>query len=302
MMKSVMKISELILTTVLVSVTACGSGAGTMQRVINNVPAKSSVSLVASTADSFRSASSLKAPRSGLLLENSSSVSGNDASMTGSTVLSGAFGGLKDSSAASTSTSSFGAVSNGSKVTVPTYNSGSVGCNPNPTAPTTGPSKTSGGSTGTSPANNTGKGSGDTGTTTTTPSKNSGSTGGSTTTPTKDPGKSDGGTDINVPVISGNDTHKAEAAYDMDEIRNELIAYGESKGLHYNSSLRVEGSGYPSPTEVLQDRLDEADFIQGEKSMIDYIIGTGYEGADFNPYFVRKSSKVNDFRVYELYA
>lgn len=301
MMKSVMKISELILTTVLVSVTACGSGAGTMQRVINNVPAKSSVFLVASTADSFRSASSLKAARSGLLLENSSSVSGNDASMTGSTILPGAFGGLKDSSAASTSTSSFGAVSNGSKVTVPTYDSGSVGGNPKPTAPTNGPSKTSGESTTTSPTNNAGKSSGGSGTTTTTPSKDSGSTGGSTTTPTKDPGKSDGGTDINVPVIPGSDTHKVEAAYNMDAIRSELIAYGESKGLYYNPSLTV-GSSWCGRTNVLSDTVNKESFIQGEKDVIDGMILRGYGGADFNPSFEKISSKVNDYFVYELFS
>ena len=87
----------------------------------------------------------------------------------------------------------------------------------------------------------------------------------------------------------------------MDAIKRELIAYGESKGLHYNSSLTVGSSAYDSPVEVLQDCLNEADFIKGEKEGIDYQIQCGYSGADFNPYFVRKSSKTNDYRVYELF-
>lgn len=303
MMKSIMKISELILTTVIVSVTACGSGAGTMQRIVN-VPAKSSVSLAALTADNSGNTSGLKAPRSGILPENSSSVSCNAASIPGSSVLPGAFGGLKDSSsAASTQAGSFGAVSNGSETTFFTYNSGSAGGNSNSAAPTTGPGKTSGGSTAASPRNDAGKSGGGTGTTTTTPSKNSGSTGGSTTTPTKDPGESDGGTDINVPVITGSDTHKAEAAYDMDAIRKQLIAYGESKGLHYNSSLRVEDSGYEFPISILQDTLNETDFIQQAKCAIDSVIQSRkIEGGDFNPYFERRSNKTNDYWVYELYG
>ena len=111
------------------------------------------------------------------------------------------------------------------------------------------------------------------------------------------------GDDVNKPIIDSKDVHKVEQPYDIDAIKKELVAYGESKGLHYDSSLRVgdSGIGYPTPTEVLQDCFDKADLIQGEKGMIDYIIRIGYGGADFNPCFVRKSNQVNDYRVYELY-
>ena len=89
----------------------------------------------------------------------------------------------------------------------------------------------------------------------------------------------------------------------MDAIRKQLIAYGESKGLHYNSSLRVEDSGYEFPISILQDTLNETDFIQQAKCAIDSVIQSRkIEGGDFNPYFERRSNKTNDYWVYELYG
>ena len=131
----------------------------------------------------------------------------------------------------------------------------------------------------------------------------SGGTDGGSGAQTPSGGTGSYGDNVNKPVIDSKDVHKVEQPYDIDAIKKELVAYGESKGLHYDSSLRVgdSGIGYPTPTEVLQDCFDKADLIQGEKGMIDYIIRIGYGGADFNPCFVRKSNQVNDYRVYELY-
>ncbi|WBY64715.1 hypothetical protein [Thermocaproicibacter melissae] len=113
---------------------------------------------------------------------------------------------------------------------------------------------------------------------------------------------SDDSTDLNDRVVSASDTHKVEAPYDINAIRNELISYGESKGLYYNPNLQIEDCGYEFPIDILQDTLDESDFIQKAKQAIDSLIkNRKAEGADFNPVFVKKSNKVNDYWVYELY-
>lgn len=95
----------------------------------------------------------------------------------------------------------------------------------------------------------------------------------------------------------------AVKAYNMSAIRSELITYGEARGLHYNSSLTPSDSGFGGVTYVLEDRFDEADVLQSEKVLIDWMIrNRGYDGADFNPYIVKRSSKTNDYAIYELFG
>ena len=278
-MKKVMKLSVSVLATVMLSLT-CGHGTAAMNRaaaVSVFSPNNSTLPMCTSTVSGMTGFNSaLKAATSSsspLAMNNSSSMAG-----------------LVNASGDSGNSSSSAAQSN---------HSDNAGSNTSPAAPANNSGKSGSGSGTVARSENSGKASGGSGTVA--PPKHSGSTGGGSTTAGKKAGNSDGSTDINVPVIAGSDTHKAEAAYDMDAIKRKLISYGESKGLHYNPSLTVGSSAYESPTEVLQDCSDEADFIQGEKEEIDYQIQCGHTGGDFNPYFVRKSSKTNDYRVYELF-
>lgn len=279
-MKKVVKLSVSVLATVILSL-ACGHGTAAMNRaaaVSVFSPNNSTLPMCTSNVSGMPGFNSASKAVSNV--SNSSPLAMNSSSMAG----------LVNASADSGNSSSQAAQSN---------NSNNAGSNSNPAAQANNSGKSGSGSGTVAHSRDTEKTSGGSGTVA--PTKGHGSTGGGSTTSDKKAGNSGGKTNDTIPTIAGSDTHKAEAAYDMDAIKRELIAYGESKGLHYDSSLRVESSGYPSPTEVLQDCRDEADFIQSEKGMIDYIIKTGYAGADFNPYFVRKSSNTNDYRVYELY-
>lgn len=278
-MKKIIKLSASVLATVILSL-ACGHGTAAMNRaaaVSVFSPNNSTLPMCTSTVSGmtgFNSASKAATSSSSPLAMNNSS------SMAGLVYASGDSGNSSSSAAQSN-------------------HSDNAGSNTSPAAPANNSGKSGSGSGTVAHSENSGKASGGSGTVA--PPKHSGSTGGGSTTAGKKAGNSGGKTNDTIPTIAGSDTHKAEAAYDMDAIKRELIAYGESKGLHYNSSLTVGSSAYDSPVEVLQDCLNEADFIKGEKEGIDYQIQCGYSGADFNPYFVRKSSKTNDYRVYELF-
>lgn len=267
MMKKVIKLSASVLATVVLSL-ACGHGTAAMNRA---------------------AAVSVFSPNNSTLPMCTSTVSGMtgfDSAAASSTLSKSAI--ISSSSAMNTSSSAAGTTNvsdNSGNTSSPANNSGKSGSNSGTVTHSKDAGKTTGGSGTVAPA------------------RSSGNTGGGSTTSGKKSKNSDGSTDINKRVVSAVDTHIAEAAYNINAIQNELIAYGESKGLHYNSSLRVEDSGYEFPISILQDTLNEADFVQQAKCAIDSVIKSrGIEGADFKPYFERKSNKTNDYWVYELYG
>ena len=275
-MKKVVKLSVSVLATVILSL-ACGHGTAAMNRA---------------------AAVSVFSPNNSTLPMYTSTVSG----MTGFNSASKAVSNVSNSSPLAMNSSSMAGLvnnsCNSSSQTVQAKHYDNPGSNSSPTAQANNSGKSGSGSGKVARSENSGKASGTPATT-----KRSGNTGGGSTTAGKKIGNSDGSTDINVPVIAGSDTHKAEAAYDMDAIKRELIAYGESKGLHYNPNLGLQNSGYDAPTDVLQDTLNKTEFIQQEKDGIDWLIKSRkIAGADFNPYFERKSNRTNDYLVYELYG
>ena len=275
-MKKVMKLSVSFLATVVLSL-ACGHGTAAMNRA---------------------AAVSVFSPDNSTLPMCTSTISGMTGHEPSATTASSNF--IKQNASSISS-----AMNSSSSVAETTNESDNSGNSSNPAAQANKSEKKGSGS-GTQTSNKSGgSGTADTakGSGTSITTKGSGSSAGGTTTSGKKAGKSDGSTDITVPVIDGSDTHKAEAAYDIDALKREIIAYGESRGLTYNPNMKIESSGYESPTDILQDTMNEADFVKGEKEEINYQIKQrNYAGADFCPYFVKQSNKINDYLVYELFG
>jgi hypothetical protein len=102
-------------------------------------------------------------------------------------------------------------------------------------------------------------------------------------------------------LISAYDIAKNDTPYNIEADKQAIIAYGESRGLHYNPDLRPENSSWAGRDDLLIDDASDADIIEGCKADIDGMIRLGYAGADFNPYFEKKSDKINDYYSYVLY-
>ena len=280
MMKKIIKLSASVLATVILSL-ACGHGTAAMNRaaaVSVFSPNNSTLPMCTSTVSGmtgFNSASKAATSSSSPLAMNNSS------SMAGLVYASGDSGNSSSSAAQSN-------------------HSDNAGSNTSPAAPANNSGKSGSGSGTVAHSENSGKASGGSGTVA--PPKHSGSTGGGSTTAGKKAGNSGGKTNDTIPTIAGSDTHKAEAAYDMDAIKRELIAYGESKGLTYNPNLRPENTTWHGRDDLLIDVASDNDIIKSGKDDIDGMLRVGLDGADFYPYFEKKSSKTNDYYFYVLWG
>jgi hypothetical protein len=129
--------------------------------------------------------------------------------------------------------------------------------------------------------------------------KGSGSPGNKGTGTPAAPAKPSGGTPAPAP--------KAPAAptvtpYNISADQQAIIAYGRSKGLIYNSNLRPENTTWRGRTDLLLDVGSDSDIIHGAEDEIDGMIRVGYAGADFYPYFEKKSNRTNDYYSYVLWG
>ena len=134
--------------------------------------------------------------------------------------------------------------------------------------------------------------------------KGSGSTGNKSaeTTPAV-PTKPSGGTPIPTPTP----TPKAPdvptvTPYNISADQQAVIAYGRSKGLTYNPNLRPENTTWHGRDDLLIDVASDNDIIKSGKDDIDGMLRVGLDGADFYPYFEKKSSKTNDYYFYVLWG
>ena len=89
--------------------------------------------------------------------------------------------------------------------------------------------------------------------------------------------------------------------YNISADQQAIIAYGRSKGLTYNPNLRPENTTWHGRTDLLIDVGSDSDIVSGAEGDIDGMLRVGFEGADFNPYFEKKSDKTNDYYSYVLW-
>ena len=132
--------------------------------------------------------------------------------------------------------------------------------------------------------------------------KGSGSTGnkGAETTPAV-PTKPSGGTPTPTPTPKAPDVPTV-TPYNISADQQAVIAYGRSKGLTYNPNLRPENTTWSGRADLLIDVGSDSDIIRGGEDDIDGMLRVGLDGADFYPYFEKKSDKTNDYYFYVLWG
>ena len=201
--------------------------------------------------------------------------------------------GFNSASKAATSSSSPLAMNNSSSMAGLVYASGDSG---NSTANNSG--KSDNGSGTVTRSGDSGKTNGGSGAAAA--PKGSGSPGNKGTETPAAPAKPSDGTPAPAP--------KAPAAptvtpYNISADQQAIIAYGRSKGLTYNPSLRPDKnttwSGYD---DLLVDVASDNDIIKSGKDDINGMLRAEYAGADFNPYFEKKSNKTNNYYFYVLWG
>lgn len=275
MMKSILKTAACILATAVISVTV-GHGTAAINRVVA-APALSPDNYTVPTNTTIASG-------------------GFDFDLSAATASSGSNSssllGLKSSSYAVNSTNSSNNSGNSSSPAVPSDTSEKA-VNSSGAAASSSSSKATAASTTTKPS----------ATTSSTATAKSSTNNTNSAASAK---SSEKNTNSDAPVrtfelISAYDIAKNDTPYNISADKQAIIAYGESRGLHYNPDLRPENTSWRGRSDLLIDVGSDTDIIEGCKSDIDGMIRVGYAGANFNPYFEKKSDKINDYYSYVLY-